>query len=180
MVNVLVAYATPDLDDGVLPRLLTWIQDRGFDPLPVRIGKDKLLDWIPFDQAVVAVSLAEGAHQEAFARFVRENRSTLEAKPALFLSFEDPALPADEQGPEREAYVLEELELATGWRPNQAWLLDPPQARGPAATCVEAHPAPSEIRVIDRMDPITKGSKVLKGHEAQGDRVGGPRGIRRA
>ncbi len=141
MVNVLVAYATPDLDDGVLPRLLTWIQDRGFDPLPVRIGKDKLLDWIPFDQAVVAVSLAEGVHQEAFARFVREHRATLEAKPSLFLSFENPALPADEQGPDREAYVLEELELATGWRPSQAWMLDALDASAADVAAVGPQPA---------------------------------------
>jgi len=111
MPNTLVVYATTDGQTRkISERIATVLRDNGVDGTLIDIGQAKNVDLTDCDCLIAGASVRYGKHDPRMARFLENNRATIERIPNAFFSVNLIARKPDKRNLEGNKYLRKFLD----------------------------------------------------------------------
>lgn len=119
MASIVLIYSTVDGHTReICARLQRVIEREGHAVTVTELTAKSQIDLEPYDSIVIGASIRYGKHRPEVARFIGQNTSTLQSRPAAFFSVNAVARKPDKLTPETNPYVRKFLE-AIDWQPRQ-------------------------------------------------------------
>jgi menaquinone-dependent protoporphyrinogen oxidase len=116
--NIVLVYSTVDGHTReICARLRDVIEGEGHEVTTTELTGQSQIDLKQFDRVVIGASIRYGKHRPEVARFIEQNKSALETKPAAFFSVNAVARKPEKRTPETNPYVRKFLKAIT-WRPQ--------------------------------------------------------------